>query len=65
MKGAFEAMVAGKLNCTVECNPLLGKQLMQACKDLKAGKTLPKWIVTKEGVFPAETAAAAFASRQY
>jgi len=65
VKGAFEAMVAGKLNCTVECNPLLGKQLMQACKDLKAGKTLPKWIVTKEGVFPAETAAAAFASRQY
>ena len=24
VKGAFEAMVAGKLNCTVECNPLLG-----------------------------------------
>jgi len=28
VKAAFEAMVAGELNCTVECNPLLGPQLM-------------------------------------
>jgi simple sugar transport system substrate-binding protein len=65
VKGAFEAMMAGKLNCSVECSPLLGKQLMEACKDLMAHKPLPKRIVTKEGVFPAETAAAAFPSRQY
>jgi simple sugar transport system substrate-binding protein len=65
VKGAFEAMMAGKLNCSVECSPLLGAQLMQACKDLMAHKPLPKRIVTKEGVFPAETAAAAFPSRQY
>ena len=25
-RGAFEAMIAGKLNATVECNPLLGPQ---------------------------------------
>jgi hypothetical protein len=24
VRGAFEAMIEGKLNCTVECNPLLG-----------------------------------------
>ncbi|MXV49333.1 LacI family transcriptional regulator, partial [Xanthomonas sp. LMG 8993] len=30
VKGAFEAMQAGKLNVTVECNPLLGPQLVQA-----------------------------------
>jgi simple sugar transport system substrate-binding protein len=65
VKGAFEAMMAGKLNCSVECSPLLGPQLMQAVKDLKAGKTLAKRIVTKEGVFPAEAAAAAFPTRQY
>ena len=47
MKGAFEAMIAGKLNVSVECSPLLGPQLMQAVKDLKAGKTLPKRIVTR------------------
>jgi simple sugar transport system substrate-binding protein len=65
VKGAFEAMMAGKLNCSVECSPLLGPQLMQAAKDLVEGKQLPKRIVTKEGVFPAEIAAKEFPSRKY
>src|SRR2546425_6662797 len=65
VKGAFEAMMAGKLNATIECSPLLGPQLMKAVKDLKAGKSLPKRIVTEEGVFPQEVAAREFPSRQY
>ena len=65
VKGAFEAMMAGKLNVSVECSPLLGPQLMQAVKDLKAGKTLPKRIVTQETVFPMEVAAKEFPSRKY
>ncbi|HET9594784.1 MAG TPA: ABC transporter substrate-binding protein [Anaeromyxobacteraceae bacterium] len=65
VKGAFEAMMAGKLNATIECSPLLGPQLMAAVKDLKAGKTLPKRIVTQEGVFPAEVAAAEYPKRKY
>ena len=65
VKGAFEAMIAGKMNVSVECSPLLGPQLMQAVKDLKAGKTLPKRIVTQEGVFPMEVAAKEFPSRKY
>ena len=65
VKGAFEAMIAGKLNCTVECSPLLGPQLMEAVKDLMAGKKLSKRIVTKEGVFPAEVAKKEFPNRTY
>ncbi|WP_408022428.1 ABC transporter substrate-binding protein [Sorangium sp. Soce836] len=65
VKGAFEAMMAGKLNVTVECSPLLGPQLMSAVNDLVAGKTLPKRIVTEEGVFPMESAAAEFPKRKY
>jgi simple sugar transport system substrate-binding protein len=65
VKGAFEAMIAGKLNVSVECSPLLGPQLMQAVKDLKAGKTLPRRIVTQEGIFPMEVAAKEFPSRKY
>ena len=65
VKGAFEAMIAGKLNVSVERSPLLGPQLMQAVKDLKAGKTLPKRIVTQEGVFPMEVAAKEFPNRKY
>ena len=65
VKGAFEAMMAGKLNVSVECSPLLGPQLMAAVKDLKAGKTLPRRIVTQEGVFPMEVAAKEFPNRKY
>jgi galactofuranose transport system substrate-binding protein len=65
VKGAFEAMIAGKLNVTVECSPLLGPQLMAAVKDLVAGKTLPKRIVTVEGIFPMEVAAKEFPNRKY
>jgi simple sugar transport system substrate-binding protein len=65
VKGAFEAMMAGKLNCTVECNPLLGGPLMSAVRDLAAGKTVAKRIVTEEAVFPAEVAAKEFPNRKY
>jgi len=65
VKGAFEAMIAGKLNVTVECNPLLGPQLMQIAKDVVARKPVPKRVVTQEGVFPAEVAAKEFPNRKY
>jgi simple sugar transport system substrate-binding protein len=65
VKGAFEAMIAGKLNVTVECNPLLGPQLMQLAKDVVAGKPVPKRVVTQEGVFPADVAAKEFPNRKY
>ena len=65
VKGAFEAMMAGKLNVTVECSPLLGPQLMAAVKDVVAGKPVPPRILTKEGIFPQEVAAAEFPKRKY
>ena len=65
VKGAFEAMIAGKLNVSVECSPLLGPQLMSATKDIVAGKSVPKRIVTEEGIFPMEVAAKEFPKRKY
>ena len=65
VKGAFQAMIAGKLNVTVECNPLLGPQLMQVARDVVAGKPVPKRITTVEGVFPAEVAAKELPNRKY
>lgn len=65
VKGAFEAMMAGKLNVSVECSPLLGPQLMSAVKDIMAGKPVPKRIITEEGIFPMEVAAAEFPKRKY
>lgn len=65
VRGAFEAMVEGKINCTVECSPLLGPQLFDAVENLMAGKELAKRIVTNEGVFPAEVAAETLPTRKY
>ncbi|KQV83496.1 ABC transporter substrate-binding protein [Rhizobacter sp. Root1221] len=65
VKGAFEAMMAGKLDVSIECSPLLGPQLMSAAKDLMAGKTLPRRIVTEESIFPKEVAAKEFPKRKY
>ena len=65
VKGAFEAMVAGEQNASIECNPLLGPQALQAVKDLMKGKKLPPRIWTIEGVFDQSNAAAALPTRQY
>ena len=65
VKGAFEQMMAGKLNVTVECNPQLGPQLMGVVKEVLAGKEQAKWIKTKEGVFPMDVAAKEFPNRKY
>jgi galactofuranose transport system substrate-binding protein len=65
VKGAFEAMVAGKLNCTVECNPLLGPMAFDAVEKAVKGETLPKRTVVEDRVFDQNTAKEVIASRQY
>jgi galactofuranose transport system substrate-binding protein len=65
VKGAFEAIVAGEMNATIECNPLLGPQAVQAVTDLRNGKKLPAKIETIEGQFDETNAAAALPTRQY
>jgi simple sugar transport system substrate-binding protein len=64
-KQAFEAMIAGKLNCVVECTPLLGPQLMKAIQDLMSGKELPLRIITEDKVFTQENAAKEVHNRKY
>ena len=63
--GLFEAMVAGEANVTVECNPLLGPQFFEAAADLKAGKSIPKWIKSNESVYRQETSATDLPTRLY
>jgi simple sugar transport system substrate-binding protein len=65
VRGAFEAMKAGKLNATVECNPLLGEQLAQIIRDVHAGKPVPKRVVVEEGVFTRDQAATELPNRKY
>ena len=65
VRGAFEAMAEGKLNCTVECNPLLGPALFDAVEKIAAGEQVPKRITPEEGVFDQSQAAAALPNRKY
>ena len=65
VKGAFEAMVAGEMNASIECSPLLGPQAVQALRDLRDGKKLPARIYTIEGIFDETNAAEALPTRQY
>ena len=58
-------MVAGKLNCTVECNPLLGPAAFDAVEAARAGKPTAKKIVVKDEVFDQSTAKDVIASRKY
>ena len=51
VKLAFEAILAGDMNVTVECSPLLGPQFVQAIKDIEAGKTLDKITFSIEHVY--------------
>ncbi len=65
VKGAFEAMIAGKLNATIECNPLLGPQLMTSVAEVVAGRPIPKRIVVEETMFTMDTARQDIQTRKY
>jgi galactofuranose transport system substrate-binding protein len=65
VKPAFEAMVAGKLNATVECNPLLGPMVFDAVQKAVAGQTVEKRMVVKDKVFDSTVAKTAIGTRQY
>jgi len=65
VRGAFEAMKDGKLNVTVECNPLLGPQLFDLIEKVADKKEVPHRVVTQEGVYEQAQAAEELPKRQY
>jgi galactofuranose transport system substrate-binding protein len=65
VRGAFEAMVAGKKNATVECNPLLGPTIFDVIEKHAKGETPEKRIAMDTLVFTKEQAPELIAGRQY
>lgn len=51
---SIDALVQGKLDCVVECNPNLGEMLMQLVKQVVQGKPIPRITYNKESVFTEE-----------
>ena len=67
IRAAFEAMIAGKLNCTVECNPLQGPLAMKAVEKILAGQSdqLEKKKLIEDSVFEMDDAKELIESRKY
>lgn len=65
VRAAFEAMIAGKLNATIECNPLLGPLFFATALNLANDLPVEKWIKPDEGVYRQDTAAQELPNRLY
>jgi galactofuranose transport system substrate-binding protein len=65
VKDGMTALSEGKINYIVECNPLLGPQLMDLVKKVAAGETVPNRIETVESEFDSAKAKEVLSSRQY
>jgi len=65
VKDAFVAMTQGKLNCSVECNPLLGPAAFDAVEAIRSGKSVPKKTIVKDELYDQTNAQAALPNRKY
>jgi len=62
---AVKAVAEGRLNCTVECNPLFGPKVYDTVAKVLAGETVPKKSFNKDELFDATNAAKVLPTRQY
>jgi ABC-type sugar transport system substrate-binding protein len=65
VKDGMQALADKKIDFIVECNPLLGPQLMELTDKVVKGEDVPKRVVTEETTFTPDQAAAVLADRQY
>jgi ABC-type sugar transport system substrate-binding protein len=61
----MQALIDGKINYIVECNPLLGDQAADLVKKVLAKEAVEKKNFAKDGAFTKEQAEAAIATRAY
>lgn len=64
-RGGFQLMIDGWLQADVECNPLLGPQVMDLGLKLMNGQTIVKEALTEESVYYPDNAAELLPSRKY
>ncbi len=65
VREGVQAVVAGRINCTVECNPLFGPKVYDTVTKVLAGEKVPRKSYNKDELFDATNAAAALPTRQY
>ncbi len=62
---AIDVLKQGKINCVVECTPMLGQELMDAAKKLEAGEEVDRVIHPEEKYFSDEMDLSGLAPRGY
>ncbi|WP_173019556.1 ABC transporter substrate-binding protein [Streptomyces alkaliphilus] len=65
VRDGMRALADGEINFIVECNPLLGDQLMDLARKVVNGEEVPKRVVTEETTFTPEEARAVLSEREY
>ena len=65
VREAFNRIIAGELNCAVECNPLHGPRVDEIIKTLEAGGTVEKIQYVQEGLFDITNAEELLPTRAY
>jgi len=65
IREAIQAVVDGKISCTVECNPLFGPKVYDAIEKILKGEPVPKELYNQDELFDASNAAAALPARKY
>ncbi|MEV4945693.1 ABC transporter substrate-binding protein [Streptomyces sp. NPDC053755] len=65
VEAGMVALANGEINYIVECNPLLGDQLMDLAKKVVKGESVPERVVTEETTFTTEQAKKVLKDRKY
>ena len=65
VRESFNRILAGEINCAVECNPLHGPRVDEIIKKLQAGEKVDKVQYVNEGVFDIKNAAEMLPTRKY
>jgi simple sugar transport system substrate-binding protein len=65
VRDGLQALIDGKINYIVECNPLLGELAAGLVKDVLAGTAVDKRYFVEDEVFTREKAEEVFADRLY
>ncbi len=65
IREGVQAVVDGRINCVVECNPLFGPKVYDTVAKVLKGEPVPRKAFNKDELFDATNAAAALPTRQY
>ncbi|MEN8904752.1 MAG: ABC transporter substrate-binding protein, partial [Clostridiales bacterium] len=64
-RAALNSILEGKLNCSIECNPLIGDELMEITKKIVKKDSVPNKIIIDDMVFTIKNAKDEIKNREY